>query len=69
MLYNSNFLFFWNYFINCSEKGELKAAAAKKVRQLMVELAGTAETTQKPISDPVEKILTGFKHFKKEKYE
>ncbi|PIN10087.1 Carbonate dehydratase [Handroanthus impetiginosus] len=49
-----------------SDKSELKAAAAAKVRQLTVELAGAAE---KPVSDPVERILAGFNHFKKEKYE
>ncbi|KAL8532650.1 hypothetical protein ACS0TY_009020 [Phlomoides rotata] len=54
-----------------SEKGDLKAAAAEKVRRLTKELAGATEkwAVQKPVSDPVGKILTGFNHFKKEKYE
>ncbi|KAK7844219.1 carbonic anhydrase [Quercus suber] len=49
-----------------SEKGELKAAAAAKVEQITAEL-------QTPSSDgtfnPVERIKTGFVHFKKEKYD
>ncbi|KAG8366124.1 hypothetical protein BUALT_Bualt17G0043200 [Buddleja alternifolia] len=49
-----------------SEKGELEAAAAAKVRQLTAELAGA---TEKAVFDPVERIRTGFDHFKKEKYE
>ncbi|KAI3452741.1 hypothetical protein Pfo_009404 [Paulownia fortunei] len=54
-----------------SEKGKLKAAAAAKVRQLTADLAGAAENgaVKKPGSDPVERIRTGFDHFKKEKYE
>lgn len=49
-----------------SEKGELKAAAAAKVEQITAEL-------QTPNSNgafnPVERIKTGFVHFKKEKYD
>lgn len=49
-----------------SEKGELKAAAAAKVEQITAEL-------QTPTSNdgfnPVERIKTGFVHFKKEKYD
>ncbi|KAH6801932.1 beta carbonic anhydrase 4 [Perilla frutescens var. frutescens] len=53
-----------------SEKGELKAAAAAKVRQLTAELAGAGDNgAVKSVSDPVERIRTGFDHFKKEKYE
>jgi len=49
-----------------SEKGELKAAAAAKVEQI------TAELQTPPSNDafnPVERIKTGFVHFKKEKYD
>ncbi|KAK6133619.1 hypothetical protein DH2020_032649 [Rehmannia glutinosa] len=49
-----------------SDKGELKAAAAAKLRQLTDELSGAGG---KPVYDPVERIRTGFDHFKKEKYE
>ncbi|EYU31260.1 hypothetical protein ABFS82_12G117200 [Erythranthe guttata] len=49
-----------------SEKNELEEVAAAKVRQLTAELAGAAE---KPAFDPVERIRTGFEHFKKENYE
>ncbi|XP_057810978.1 carbonic anhydrase 2-like isoform X2 [Salvia miltiorrhiza] len=55
-----------------SEKGELKAAAAAKVRQLTAELAGARRQNAavKSVSDPVEeRIRAGFDHFKKEKYE
>lgn len=54
----------------CSEKGELKAAAAAKVRQLTAELAGARENgAVKVVSGSVERIRAGFEHFKKEKYE
>lgn len=53
-----------------SEKGDLKEAAAAKVRQLTVELAGSAQNgAVKSVSNPVERIRAGFEHFKKEKYE
>ena len=49
-----------------SEKGDLKAVAAEKVEQITAEL-------QTPTPDgkfnPVERIKTGFIHFKKEKYD
>ncbi|XP_051144074.1 carbonic anhydrase 2-like [Andrographis paniculata] len=51
-----------------SEKGELKAVAAAKVKQLTEELAGTAEKGAGIERDPVERIRSGFDHFKKEKY-
>ncbi|PIN05592.1 putative carbonic anhydrase involved in protection against oxidative damage [Handroanthus impetiginosus] len=49
-----------------SEKSELEAAAVAKVRQLTAELAGA---TEKPAFDPIERIRSGFEHFKKENYE
>lgn len=49
-----------------SEKKELGAVAAAKVLKLKEELEGAAE---KAAFDPVEKIRSGFEHFKKEKYE
>ncbi|GER51528.1 carbonic anhydrase [Striga asiatica] len=50
-----------------SEKTELKPVAAAKLRQLTAELAGPRGI---PLTtDPVERIRTGFAHFKKEKYE
>ncbi|KAK4399725.1 Carbonic anhydrase, chloroplastic [Sesamum angolense] len=54
-----------------SEKGELEAAAAAKIRQLTAELGGATEkgAVEKPASDPDERIRTGFDHFKKEKYD
>ncbi|KAL1556720.1 carbonic anhydrase [Salvia divinorum] len=53
-----------------SEKGELKAVAAAKVRQLTAELAGARNNgAVKSVSDPVERIRTGFDQFKKEKYQ
>ncbi|XP_051148842.1 carbonic anhydrase 2-like [Andrographis paniculata] len=66
-----------------SEKDELKEAAAAKVKQLTADLAGKAEAAAakvkelaggavKPaaeISDPVERIRSGFEYFKKNKYE
>jgi carbonic anhydrase len=48
-----------------SEKGDLEAVAALKIKQLTAELEATAD---KPFN-PVERIKTGFAHFKKEKYE
>lgn len=55
--------------VGCSEKGdgELKAAAAAKVQQITAELQ-TASSDTKPFN-PVERIKTGFIHFKREKYE
>lgn len=49
----------------CSEKGELEAVAAAKIKQLTSELEATAA---KPFN-PVERIQTGFARFKKEKFE
>ncbi|CAA0814134.1 Beta carbonic anhydrase 1- chloroplastic [Striga hermonthica] len=45
-----------------SEKSEVKAAAAVKVRELTAALAGKAAF------DPDERIRAGFEHFKKENY-
>ncbi|KAL3819221.1 hypothetical protein ACJIZ3_005126 [Penstemon smallii] len=50
-----------------SEKGELEATAAAKVKQLTAELA--AASSEPKEFDPVERIRTGFNNFKKEKYE
>ncbi|CAA0833106.1 Beta carbonic anhydrase 4 [Striga hermonthica] len=50
-----------------SEKTELKPVAAAKLRQLTAEL--TAPRGIPVSTDPVERIRTGFAHFKKEKYE
>ncbi|XP_042011278.1 carbonic anhydrase 2-like isoform X1 [Salvia splendens] len=53
-----------------SEKSELKAVAAAKVRQLTAELVGARQNVAvKSVSDPVEMIRAGFDHFKKEKYQ
>lgn len=49
-----------------SEKGELKAAAAAKVEQITAELQ---TPTSNGTFNPVERIKTGFVHFKKEKYD
>ncbi|XP_030953957.1 carbonic anhydrase, chloroplastic isoform X1 [Quercus lobata] len=49
-----------------SEKGELKAAAAAKVEQITAELQ---TPTSNGAFNPVERIKTGFVHFKKEKYD
>lgn len=49
------------------EKGDLKATATSKVAQITAELK-TADG-EKPAFDPVERIKTGFIHFKKEKYD
>lgn len=45
----------------------MKAAATSKVEQITAELK-TADGA-KPSFDPVERIKSGFIHFKKEKYE
>ncbi|PRQ53947.1 putative carbonic anhydrase [Rosa chinensis] len=50
-----------------SEKGDLKTVAASKVEQITAQLA-TADAGTKPF-DPVERIKSGFIHFKKEKYD
>ena len=52
--------------IGCSEKGELKAVAAAKVEQITAELQTETADTK---FNPVERIKTGYIHFKKEKYE
>jgi carbonic anhydrase len=49
-----------------SEKGELKAAATAKVEQITAELQ---TPTSNVTFNPVERIKTGFVHFKKEKYD
>lgn len=51
-----------------SEKGDLKAVAAAKVEQITAELQ-TKTADGKPAFDAVERLKTGFIHFKKEKYE
>lgn len=56
-----------NWVISCSEKGDLKTVAASKVEQITAQLA-TADGGSKPF-DPVDRIKSGFLHFKKEKYE
>ncbi|KAL0385544.1 UNVERIFIED_CONTAM: Carbonic anhydrase, chloroplastic [Sesamum radiatum] len=48
-----------------SEKSGLGEVAAAKVKQLTAELAATDESA----FDPVQRIRTGFEHFKKENYE
>uniref|UniRef100_A0A5B7AC33 Carbonic anhydrase n=1 Tax=Davidia involucrata TaxID=16924 RepID=A0A5B7AC33_DAVIN len=48
-----------------SEKGELEVVAAAKIKQLTAELEATAAKE----FNPVERIKTGFTHFKKEKFE
>lgn len=48
-----------------SEKGDLEAVAVVKIKQLTAEL----EATDANKFDPVEKIQTGFAHFKNEIYE
>uniref|UniRef100_A0A5B7AGV7 Carbonic anhydrase n=1 Tax=Davidia involucrata TaxID=16924 RepID=A0A5B7AGV7_DAVIN len=48
-----------------SEKGELEVVAAAKIKQLTAELEATAAKA----FNPVERIKTGFTHFKKEKFE
>ncbi|KAM7267463.1 hypothetical protein ACFE04_009629 [Oxalis oulophora] len=49
------------------ENGELKATAAAKVEQITAELAGAPSGGAG--FDPVERIKTGYIHFKKEKYD
>jgi carbonic anhydrase len=49
-----------------SEKGELGAVAAEKVKKLTAELAGESDGSG---FDPIARIRTGFEHFKKEIYE
>jgi len=49
-----------------SEKGELKAVAAAKVEQITAELQTETPDTK---FNPVERIKTGYIHFKKEKYD
>ncbi|KAL0554871.1 hypothetical protein IC582_008801 [Cucumis melo] len=49
------------------EKGDLKATATSKVEQITAELKTV--DGEKPAFDPVERIKTGFIHFKKEKYD
>ncbi|KAF8390412.1 hypothetical protein HHK36_024938 [Tetracentron sinense] len=48
-----------------SEKGDLEAVAAAKIEQITAEL----QSTDCKGFDPVERMKTGFIHFKKEKYE
>jgi hypothetical protein len=54
--------------VGCSDKEELKTVAAAKVEQITAELQ-TASSSDPKAFDPVEKIKSGFIHFKKEKYE
>lgn len=54
-------------FGGCREKGDLKATATSKVEQITAELKTV--DGDKPAFDPVERIKSGFIHFKKEKYE
>ena len=49
-----------------SEKGELQPVAAAKIDQITAELKTANGTTP---FNPVERLKTGFIHFKKEKYE
>ncbi|KAJ6776840.1 BETA CARBONIC ANHYDRASE 2 CHLOROPLASTIC [Salix koriyanagi] len=51
-----------------SEKEELKTTAAAKVEQITAELQNASSADPKAF-DPVEKIKSGFIHFKKEKYD
>ncbi|KAF9666400.1 hypothetical protein SADUNF_Sadunf16G0225500 [Salix dunnii] len=51
-----------------SEKEELKTTAAAKVEQITAELQ-TASSSDPKAFDPVERIKSGFIHFKKEKYD
>ena len=52
----------------CREKGDLKAEATSKVEQITAELKSGGEAA-KPSYDAVERLKSGFIHFKKEKYE
>ena len=54
-------------FFDCSEKGELKAAAAAKVDQITAELKTTSADGKQ--FDSVERLKEGFIYFKREKYE
>ncbi|XP_022151179.1 carbonic anhydrase 2-like isoform X2 [Momordica charantia] len=50
-----------------SEKADLQDAAAAKIRQITAELSAT--TAGSDSFDPVDRIKTGFTHFKKSKFE
>ncbi|XP_022928113.1 carbonic anhydrase 2 isoform X1 [Cucurbita moschata] len=50
------------------EKGDLKAEATSKVAQITAELKSGGEAA-KPSYDAVERLKSGFIHFKKEKYD
>ncbi|XP_004135244.2 carbonic anhydrase 2 isoform X1 [Cucumis sativus] len=50
-----------------SEKADLQDAAAAKIRQITAELAGSSACSNG--FDPVDRIKTGFTHFKKSKFE
>lgn len=52
-------------FLDFSEKSDLEGVAAAKIKQITAEL----EVAGSKKFDPVEKIKTGFLHFKTEKYE
>ncbi|GKV14509.1 hypothetical protein SLEP1_g25373 [Rubroshorea leprosula] len=49
-----------------SEKAGLKSVAAAKINQITAELEASSKSGQ---CDPVERMKTGFHHFKTEKYE
>lgn len=51
------------------EKGELEPVAAAKIDQITAELKGASSSGGSIPFDPVERVKTGFIHFKKEKYE
>lgn len=51
------------------EKGELEATAAAKVEQITAQMGTTLSADTIPSSEYVERIKTGFIHFKREKYE
>lgn len=55
--------FFFIVFGDCSGKEELGPIAAMKIAQLTNELQASSAPY------PVERMKTGFEHFKKEKYE
>lgn len=67
MHYLCYFILFCVFLGGCREKGDLKATATSKVEQITAELKTV--DGEKPAFDPVERIKTGFIHFKKEKYE
>lgn len=50
----------------CREKGDLKTVAATKVEQITAQLQ---TTDSQPGFDPVDRIKTGYIHFKNEKFE